>query len=138
MRRSCIGELIQIDGCEHRWFEERAPACTVLVYVDDATSRLMEILFTGSESTFGYFEATRRYLERHGKPLAFYSDKASVFRINNKSATGGDGHTQFGRGLSRARKTPGTKTQRQLNVHDLAAAIASTVKQGSAGRRRNS
>jgi hypothetical protein len=50
----------------------------------------MEILFTGSESTFGYFEATRRYLERHGKPLAFYSDKASVFRINNKSATGGD------------------------------------------------
>lgn len=99
MRRSCIGELIQIDGCEHRWFEERAPACTVLVYVDDATSRLMEILFTGSESTFGYFEATRRYLERHGKPLAFYSDKASVFRINNKSATGGDGHTQFGRVL---------------------------------------
>jgi hypothetical protein len=59
----------------------------------------MEILFTGSESTFGYFEATRRYLERHGKPLAFYSDKASVFRINNKSATGGDGHTQFGRVL---------------------------------------
>ena len=99
MRRSCIGELIQIDGCEHRWFEERAPACTALVYVDDATSRLMEILFTGSESTFGYFEATRRYLERHGKPLAFYSDKASVFRINNKSATGGDGHTQFGRVL---------------------------------------
>jgi hypothetical protein len=46
-------------------------------------------------------------------------------------------HRQNGR-LSRARKTPGTKTQRQLNVHDLAAAIASTVKQGSAGRRRNS
>ena len=98
-RRACAGELIQIDGCEHRWFEDRAPACTALVYVDDATSRLMTVLFTGAESTFADFEATRQYLERSGKPLAFYSDKASVFRVNLKSATGGDGHTQFGRAL---------------------------------------
>jgi hypothetical protein len=40
-RRACLGELVQIDGCDHRWFEDRAPACTALVYVDDATSRLM-------------------------------------------------------------------------------------------------
>ncbi|WP_211709305.1 helix-turn-helix domain-containing protein, partial [Paraburkholderia aspalathi] len=40
-RRACVGELVQIDGSDHRWFEERAPACTLLVYVDDATSRLM-------------------------------------------------------------------------------------------------
>jgi hypothetical protein len=69
------------------------------VYVDDATSRLMTVLFTGVESTFAYFEATRQYLELYGKPLAFYSDKASVFRVNAKSATGGYGHTQFGRAL---------------------------------------
>jgi hypothetical protein len=99
MRRACIGELIQIDGCEHHWFEERGPASTALVYIDDATSRLMQILFTGSESTFGYFEATRQYLLKHGKPLAFYSDKASIFRVNHASATGGDGHTQFARAL---------------------------------------
>ncbi|HBD3525955.1 TPA: ISNCY family transposase [Escherichia coli] len=99
-RRACTGELIQIDGCEHRWFEERGPACTLLVYVDDATSRLMQLLFVSSESTFTYFEATRGYLERYGKPLAFYSDKASVFRINNKQATGGDGQTQFGRAMN--------------------------------------
>ena len=98
-RRACLGELIQIDGCDHHWFEDRAPACTALVYVDDATSRLMVVLFTGTESTFAYFEATRQYLKRYGKPLAFYSDKASVFRTNLKSATGGDGHTQFGRAL---------------------------------------
>jgi hypothetical protein len=98
-RRACAGELIQIDGCEHAWFEDRAPPCTTLVYVDDATSRLMVVLFTGTESTFAYFEATRQYLTRYGKPLAFYSDKASVFRVNLKSATGGDGHTQFGRAL---------------------------------------
>ena len=62
MRRACIGELIQIDGCEHHWFEDRGPACTALVFIDDATSRLMQILFNGTESTFGYFEATRRYV----------------------------------------------------------------------------
>lgn len=99
LRRACLGELVQIDGCEHYWFEDRAAPCTALVYIDDATSRLMHILFTGTESTFGYFEATRQYLEQHGKPLAFYSDKASIFRINQVSATGGAGHTQFGRVL---------------------------------------
>lgn len=98
-RRAWTGELIQIDGCEHRWFEDRGPACTLLVYVDDETSRLMQLLFVSSESTFTYFEATRDYLEKHGKPLALYSDKASVFRINNKNATGGDGYTQFGRAM---------------------------------------
>lgn len=98
-RRACCGELIQIDGCDHHWFENRAPACTALVYVDDATSRLMQLRFVKSESTFTYFEATRGYLEKHGKPLALYSDKASVFRINNKNATGGDGFTQFGRAM---------------------------------------
>lgn len=98
-RRQCVGELIQIDGSDHRWFEERGPACTLLVYIDDATSRLMHLHFTYSESTFSYFEATRGYLERHGKPQAFYSDKASVFRINNPAANGGVGHTQFGRAM---------------------------------------
>ncbi|MCY2152460.1 ISNCY family transposase [Klebsiella pneumoniae] len=55
--------------------------------------------FVKSESTFSYFEATRRYIDKHGKPLALYSDKAGVFRVNNKHATGGDGHTQFGRAM---------------------------------------
>lgn len=57
---------IQIDGCDHDWFEVRGPACTALVYVDDATSKLMELLFVKSESTFSYFEATRRYIDKHG------------------------------------------------------------------------
>lgn len=98
-RRACLGELIQIDGCEHRWFEDRAAVCTALVYVDDATSRLMVVHFTGSESTFAYFEATREYIERFGKPLAFYSDKFSVFRVNRVDAAKGPGYTQFGRAL---------------------------------------
>jgi hypothetical protein len=98
-RRACVGELIQIDGCEHRWFEDRAPVCTALVFVDDATSRLMGVTFTGSESTFGYFEAMRAYLGRHGKPLALYSDKASIFRVNRPGAVKGPGFTQFARAL---------------------------------------
>jgi len=98
-RRDCIGELIQIDGSDHDWFEGRAPACTLLVYIDDATSRLMHLHFTYSESTFSYFEATRAYIERYGKPLAFYSDKATVFRCSRKQVAAGDGYTQFGRAL---------------------------------------
>lgn len=98
-RRDCFGELIQIDGSHHRWFEDRGPKCTLLVYIDDATSQLMELRFTDSESTFDYFHSTQRYLERHGKPVAFYCDKHTVFRVNQVGATGGNGLTQFGRAL---------------------------------------
>src|SRR5215218_7323068 len=98
-RRDCVGELVQIDGSEHGWFEDRGPPCTLLVFIDDATSRLMHLRFVPTESTFDYFAATRAYLERHGKPVAFYSDKHGVFRVNRKDAIGGDGMTQFGRAL---------------------------------------
>src|SRR3954463_2998545 len=98
-RRDCVGELVQIDGSEHGWFEDRGPPCTLLVFVDDATSRLMHLRFVLTESTFDYFEATRAYLQRHGKPVAFYSDKHGVFRVNRKDAAAGDGMTQFGRAL---------------------------------------
>jgi len=87
-RRPCRGELIQIDGCDHEWFGERAARCTLLVLVDDATGALMEPLFCESESAFSYFTAMRSYLERHGKPVALYSDKAGVFRVNRKEAHG--------------------------------------------------
>jgi transposase len=98
-RRVCLGELIQIDGSDHRWFQQRAPACTLLVYVDDAASRIMALHFTASESAFSYFEATRAYLERHGKPVAFYSDRASVFHVRKRAETASKGVTQFGRAM---------------------------------------
>ncbi len=98
-RRACLGELIQIDGCDHEWFEARAPRCVLLVFVDDATGQLMELRFAPSESTFEYFTSVRRYLERHGRPVALYSDKASIFRVNRKEHRG-DGLTQFGRAMS--------------------------------------
>jgi hypothetical protein len=98
-RRDCMGDLIQIDGSEHWWFENRGPQCTLLVFVDDATSRLMHLRFVETESTFDYFTAARTYLQRYGKPIAFYSDKHATFRVNKVGATGGDGMTQFGRAL---------------------------------------
>jgi transposase len=98
-RRDCLGELVQVDGCEHWWFEDRGPQCTLLVFVDDATSRLMHLSFVASESAFSYFQATRSYLEDHGKPIALYSDKHSVFRINRTDAASGGDMTQFGRAL---------------------------------------
>jgi transposase len=99
-RREHVGELVQIDGSEHRWFEDRGAPCTLLVFVDDATSRLMELRFVASESTFAYFAAVKAYLGRHGKPVAFYSDKHSIFRVSNEDAVSGNGMTQFGRALS--------------------------------------
>lgn len=95
-RRECYGKLIQIDGSPHDWFEGRAKKCTLLVFIDDATGRLMECQFVQSESTFTYFDSTKRYLKNHGKPVAFYSDKHSIFRTNKSS---GAGLTQYGRAL---------------------------------------
>ncbi|MFD0917984.1 ISNCY family transposase [Pseudahrensia aquimaris] len=99
-RRDCFGELIQIDGSHHWWFEDRGPKAALLVYVDDATSKLVHLWFAESENAFDYFHSTKDYLSEYGKPLAFYSDKHAVFRtthVSNKDAT--TGMTQFGRAL---------------------------------------
>ena len=99
-RRPRRGELVQIDGSPFAWFEARAPACSLLVYIDDATGQLLELFFTPSETTFSYFAATRRYLERQGRPVAFYSDKHSIFRLTHTAATAGSGLTQFRRAMT--------------------------------------
>jgi len=99
-RRACFGELVQIDGSDHDWFEGRGPRCTLLVYIDDATGLLMELWFVPTETFFAYCEATQHYLERYGKPVAFYSDKHSIFRVNQARPLGlTSGLTQFGRAM---------------------------------------
>ena len=97
-RRDCLGELIQIDGSHHDWFEGRAPKCCLLVFIDDATGRLMHLRFSESETAFDYMLATREYIEQHGKPVSLYSDKHAIFRVSgpeNRNTT----VTQFGRVL---------------------------------------
>jgi hypothetical protein len=145
-RRDCVGELVQVDGCEHWWFEDRGPQCTLLVFIDDATGRLMHLQFVESESTFAYFEATRTYLEAWGKPVAFYSDKHGVFRVNHPGALGGDGMTQFGRALdalnidiicanssqAKGRVERAHKTLQDRLVKELRLAGASSLAEGNA------
>ena len=96
-RRPCRGELVQIDGSPHDWFEDRGPRCTLIVFIDDATGELMALRFAATETTQAYMETLRTYLSRHGRPVALYSDKHSIFRVNHPEH---DGElTQFSRAL---------------------------------------
>lgn len=97
MRRPSYGELIQIDGSPHDWFENRGPRCTLIVFIDDATSALMALRFVPAETTRAYMETLRGYLNDHGVPLALYSDRHSIFRVNNPEREGE--LTQFTRAI---------------------------------------
>ena len=98
-RRACVGELVQIDGSPHDWFEGRAEACVLLVFIDDASGKLQQLHFAANESFFSYSEAAEGYFRQHGKPVAFYSDKHGIFRVNIPSTGQGDALTQFGRAM---------------------------------------
>jgi hypothetical protein len=90
---------VQIDGSPHDWFEGRADRCTLLVFIDDATGRLMHLQFAHTETTFAYFDSTSQYLGLHGRPKAFYSDKFSVFRPTRREILKGEAITQFARAM---------------------------------------
>ena len=95
-RRQCFGELIQIDGSSHDWFEGRGPKCCLYVAIDDATSKICSLHFEPTETTAGYFKLIRKHIDTYGIPLATYSDRHSIFRINLPSASE-DTETQFSR-----------------------------------------
>jgi transposase len=98
-RRACYGELEQMDGTDHDWFEGRSERCTLLVMIDDATGQLGALSFVGEESFFGYCGLLRQYLGVHGRPAGLYTDKHGIFRINIPNASSGDNLTQFGRAM---------------------------------------
>lgn len=79
-RRAAEGELVQIDGSPHAWLEERAPRCTLVIFVDDASGRLQYGRFVPAETTRAYLQGLRAYVLRFGRPVAFYSDRHSIFR----------------------------------------------------------
>src|SRR5512134_2803633 len=98
-RRACFGELIQIDGSPHDWFEGRAARCVLLVFIDDATGKLVQLRFVESESFSSYCQAAEGYFRQSGKPVAFYSDRHGIFRVNVPSTGAGEALTQFGRAM---------------------------------------
>ena len=102
-RRPRFGELIQIDASPHDWFEGRGRRCALIVFIDDATGRLTALQFAPCETTRAYLRALRSHVVAHGCPLAFYSDRHGIFRVNAKDPVGGDGKTEFGRVAERLR-----------------------------------
>lgn len=78
-RRARLGELVQIDGSPHAWFEDRAPKCCLIAFIDDATGRLLSARFYPVESTTAYLDSLQRYVSSHGRPVALYSDRHSIF-----------------------------------------------------------
>lgn len=96
-RRPCLGELVQIDGSPHDWLEGRGPRCTLIVFIDDATGRLMALRFVPAETTQAYMECLDQYLHQHGRPVAVYSDQHSIFRLSQPNHEGE--MTQFSRAL---------------------------------------
>ncbi len=102
-RRPRFGELIQIDGSPHDWFEGRGRRCTLIVFIDDATGRLTALRFAPAETTRAYLGALRDHVLAHGCPAAFYSERHGIFRVNAKDAASGDGKTELGRVSERLR-----------------------------------
>jgi len=96
-RRPCFGELIQIDGSHHAWFEDRGTRCVLLVAIDDATSTIVALRFEKQETTVGYFSLLRTYIADYGRPLAFYSDRDSIFRQTHPDQR--EEPTQFARAM---------------------------------------
>jgi transposase len=97
-RRPRFGELVQMDGSPHDWFEERGPRCTLLLAIDDATSRITSARFENAETTDGYLLLIRKHLETFGRFRAAYTDKHSIFRYSG-SSTNNDISTQLQRAL---------------------------------------
>ena len=94
-RRSCFGELVQIDGSPHDWFEGRGPKCCLIVFIDDATSELLYLCFEKAETTFGYFRGLFHMMQNYGFPLGLYSDRHGIFRVN--IGDNPEAQSQFGR-----------------------------------------
>lgn len=94
LRRECHDELIQIYGSGHRRFRDRCGPCTLLVFMNDVTSRLMELRFVALDIPFSSFEALENYPQKNDRLVAIYSDKHTVFRFS-KTDEHMTGMTQF-------------------------------------------
>lgn len=85
-RKPMLGMMIQLDGSPHDWFEGRTKECTLLVYIDDATSQVLWLEFAEAESLTALMQATKNYIQKYGIPESFYTDHGSVFHVNISNA----------------------------------------------------
>lgn len=96
-RKQCFGEMVQADGSIHDWLEGRGEQMTLLVMIDDATSKTMA-RFYPAETTEGYMDLLKRYLRKHGRMASIYADRDSVFQGESEEGES-PSVTQFGRAL---------------------------------------
>jgi transposase len=100
-RRAHFGELVQLDGSHHEWFEKRADRCCLMKLIDDATSKRMAHL-SEEETIFSAMALLWRWIDRYGIPRALYTDKKNVYVVDEKTRaraaeSGEEVLTQFGR-----------------------------------------
>lgn len=84
-RRTRLGMLVQLDGSEHAWFEDRGPKCALLIFIDDATSRILYGRFITVEDTVNLMTCAKAYLKLNGRPVAFYVDKDTIYKVNRQA-----------------------------------------------------
>ena len=149
-RRACVGMLIQLDGSDHDWFEGRGPRCVLLIYIDDATSRILYGEFVRVEDTLTLMRTTKTYLLRYGRPGAFYVDKDSIYKVNRQPSIeeqlrGADPVTQFTRAMeelgitvisanspqAKGRAERGFGTHQDRLVKELRLADISTIEEAN-------
>lgn len=82
-RKDCFGEMVQMDGSNHDWFEDRGNRCVLLASIDDATNRIF-LRFTEHENSRNLMQFSRTYLRKFGKPMSFYVDKDSIYVTNRQ------------------------------------------------------
>lgn len=95
-RRACRGELVQIDGSHHDWFEGRSAKCCLIAFIDDATGEVLAARFFAGETTQGYLALLQEHASRHGLAAAYYSDRAGIFTKHDERDAK---PTQFARAL---------------------------------------
>ena len=98
-RRSCFGELVQMDASEHDWREGRGDDRVRISMVDDST-RYTLARFYPAGTVEAHMDLLGRWLRRHGRPLALYTDRHSIFEPQDKGRALPDAVTQFGRALA--------------------------------------
>ena len=102
-RKGHVGELVQLDGSHHDWFEGRGPACVLMAYIDDAASRVFA-RFYEYEGTLPAMDSFQRYIRHYGIPLAIYADKHTTYQSPAEPTVaeqlaGEEPQSQFGRAL---------------------------------------
>ncbi len=84
-RKHHLGEMIQIDGSHHGWFEGRGPECVLMGYIDDATGKAYA-RFYDYEGTMPAFDSFKRYVRKYGIPQKAYVDKHTTYKSPQKIA----------------------------------------------------